>query len=199
MKKLVFTALLSLLFALVSNAQKAELQDWHNMMKTYSEKIDLVLKEECPKDVDFKKFKEGVRTGAYELSKDAVSKVSALTTPIKEYAIQLAEVQKIDISDLSQDELLVMGASIPPLEISGDIMVANGTPAQLTGPEVWDCLTEAVGLGAAGALGTFALDAAGIKILTKAITKFLVKNLGWVGVAITVADFSFCIYEQSQD
>ena len=78
-------------------------------------------------------------------------------------------------------------------------MVNTDTQAKLTGNEIWDCLVDAVGLGGAGALGTYALNQAGIKIITKALTKFLIKNLGWVGVAITVADFSFCVYGASQN
>jgi len=69
--------------------------------------------------------------------------------------------------------------------------------------EVWDCLKGAVGLGGGSMLGIAGLHAlAQKKGIQKAVVSFaaiMAKNLGYIGLAITVFDFSSCMYKESMD
>lgn len=69
--------------------------------------------------------------------------------------------------------------------------------------EVWDCLKESVGLGAASMLGIAGLHAlAQKKGIQQVVVKFaaiMARNLGYIGLAITVFDFSSCMYKESMD
>ncbi len=69
--------------------------------------------------------------------------------------------------------------------------------------EVWDCLKDAVGLGAGSMLGIAGLHAlAQKKGIQKAVVSFasiMARNMGYIGLAITVFDFSSCMYKESMD
>jgi hypothetical protein len=72
----------------------------------------------------------------------------------------------------------------------------------IDGKEVWDCLKDAVGLGAASVLGIGALKklaSQGVHSIVVSLTKFLAKNAGWIGLGIMVIDFSTCLYHENQD
>jgi hypothetical protein len=85
------------------------------------------------------------------------------------------------------------------------VMQSGGTgnvPMVLDGFEVWDCLKEAVGLGAASVLGIGMLKklaGQGVQAIIVSLSKFLAKYAGWIGLGIMVADFSFCLYHEYQD
>jgi hypothetical protein len=75
-------------------------------------------------------------------------------------------------------------------------------PMVIDGKEVWDCLKDAVGLGAASVLGIGALKklaSQGVHSIVVSLTKFLAKNAGWIGLGIMVIDFSTCLYHENQD
>ena len=68
--------------------------------------------------------------------------------------------------------------------------------------EIWDCLKDAVGVGSASILGIAGLKklaGQGIQAIVLAGSKFLAKYAGWIGLAITVLDFSSCIYGEMAD
>ena len=68
--------------------------------------------------------------------------------------------------------------------------------------EIWDCLKDAVGVGSAsivGIAGLKKLAGQGIQAIVLAGSKFLAKYAGWIGLAITVLDFSSCIYGEMAD
>lgn len=76
---------------------------------------------------------------------------------------------------------------------------AQSTKIKLTADEVWDCAKDAVGIGFVSAVAMHGAKKLGIKILTKAFTKFVSKFAGPVGAAIMVADFGFCLYGAAND
>lgn len=80
-------------------------------------------------------------------------------------------------------------------DVAGE-MTARG---RLEPWEVWNCVTEAVLIGGGSWVGLQGLKAAGLKVITKVLTKVLTKFAGPIGVAITIADFGFCIWEHSND
>lgn len=65
--------------------------------------------------------------------------------------------------------------------------------------EVWDCAVDAVGLGFVSYIGLKTLKKVGATIITKAITKALIKFAGPIGSAIMIAEFAACIYDASQN
>jgi hypothetical protein len=68
--------------------------------------------------------------------------------------------------------------------------------------EIWDCLKDAVGVGSASILGIAGLKklaGQGIQAIVLAGSKFLAKYAGWIGLAVTVLDFSSCIYGEMAD
>lgn len=81
---------------------------------------------------------------------------------------------------------------------------SNDLTAKAIAPdEIWDCLVRAVGLGAGGMLGIAGLHAlAQKKGIQQVVVKFaavMARNLGYIGLAITVFDFSSCMYRESMD
>lgn len=72
----------------------------------------------------------------------------------------------------------------------------------LTVDEVWECLQGALGLGSASILsvaGLQKLAKQGIQEIVLTASKFLAKNIGWIGAAITLLDFGSCIYSETID
>ena len=98
----------------------------------------------------------------------------------------------------SEDELLFYATFYPNFPMNDDLNQTFGGPG-LTADEIWDCAVDAVGLGFVTAIGAAGIKAAGIKVFTKALTKFITKFAGPIGAAITAADFGFCLYGQSLD
>lgn len=89
---------------------------------------------------------------------------------------------------------------------SSDLIRSNDTGIRnlaISPDEVWDCFKGAVGLGAGGMLGIAGLHAlASKKGIQQAVVKFaalMAKNLAYIGLAITVLDFSSCMYKESMD
>ncbi len=75
-------------------------------------------------------------------------------------------------------------------------------PEVLDSYEVWDCLKDAVGLGAASILGIAGLKklaGQGVQSIVISMSKFLAKYAGWIGLGIMVIDFSACLYHEYQD
>jgi len=85
------------------------------------------------------------------------------------------------------------------------VMQSGGTttvPMVIDGIEIWDCLKDAVGLGAASIVGIGALKklaSEGIHKIVVSLSKFLAKHAGWFGLGIMLIDFSMCLYHEYQD
>jgi hypothetical protein len=85
------------------------------------------------------------------------------------------------------------------------VMQSGGTttvPMVMDGIEVWDCLRDAVGLGAASLIGIGALRklaGQGVQKIVVSMSKFLAKHAGWIGLGIMLIDFSTCLYHEYQD
>jgi hypothetical protein len=78
----------------------------------------------------------------------------------------------------------------------------TNAPMVLDGYEVWDCLKDAVGLGAASVLGIAGLKklaGQGVQTIVISLSRFLAKYAGWIGLGIMVLDFSACLYHEYQD
>ena len=190
MKKLFLSLIAIVLLSNISSGQ-TKVADWKKMMDNYSNSVNALLIKESG-GVELSQFKQNLLDGKTKLSEVTTQKIHILTEPLINYANEFVQTTGMTADDELQ---LLFFSSFGPFVIfppSGSLET-NGTPGW-TADEVWNCAKQAVGIGAAGSLGTFALTKAGIKILTETITKIVVKNLGWVGVAITVADFSFCMY-----
>ncbi|MEN9685114.1 MAG: hypothetical protein RLZZ28_900 [Bacteroidota bacterium] len=74
--------------------------------------------------------------------------------------------------------------------------------ADLTIDEVWDCLTDAVGVSAAGLLsiaGIQKLASQGIQAIVVSTSKWLLKRAGWFGAVVMLLDFGNCIYAETRD
>lgn len=115
------------------------------------------------------------------------------------YRFALANPQILDVQsqeEFQNDLILGIGSVIGEVTPQTPIYSTNGN---LTWPEIWGCAVEAVGLGFVSYIGLKNLTKVGATIITKAITKALVKFAGPIGTAIMMADFGFCIYEASQD
>lgn len=73
----------------------------------------------------------------------------------------------------------------------------------ISADEIWDCIKEAVGLGAGSMLGIAGLHALaqkkGIQKVVTTFAAFMARNMGYIGLAITVIDFSSCMYKESMD
>ncbi|MBY8963838.1 hypothetical protein KJK34_13840 [Flavobacterium sp. D11R37] len=85
---------------------------------------------------------------------------------------------------------------------SGQVTITNPIPdstLEITPDEIWYCIVEAVGIGIGSTIGMKQLKKNGVKVITKALTKTLAKFAGPIGVAITIADFGFCIYRADRD
>ncbi|MFM9021833.1 MAG: hypothetical protein ACKOOA_10955 [Sediminibacterium sp.] len=87
---------------------------------------------------------------------------------------------------------------IASMSVGGDTNV----PMVLDGYEVWDCLKDAVGLGAATVLGIAGLKklaGQGVQSIVISLSRFLAKYAGWIGLGVMVLDFSACLYHEYQD
>ncbi|HVZ26220.1 MAG TPA: hypothetical protein VG842_09210 [Sediminibacterium sp.] len=72
----------------------------------------------------------------------------------------------------------------------------------LTLSEVWNCLVDAAGFGTAGIIGIGGLQKLakeGIQQIVITLSKFLAKNAGWFGLAITVIELADCVYARAND
>jgi hypothetical protein len=80
---------------------------------------------------------------------------------------------------------------------------SNDFAAKAIAPdEIWDCIVRAAGIGTAGILtiaGIKALAKKGFQEIVIHTAAFLARNAGYVFVAITVLDFTSCMYRASQD
>lgn len=69
----------------------------------------------------------------------------------------------------------------------------------ITGAEVWKCFKEAIGFGIGSAFSIvgWSEKTAGLIVadVIKVATKWAVRNLGWVGAAITIISFGDCLLE----
>ena len=69
--------------------------------------------------------------------------------------------------------------------------------------EVWDCMLQAVGFGAAATYGVGQLiklaKEEGVQAVVVNVSKWLAKKAGWVGAIVMLVDFSICIYDQAMD
>jgi hypothetical protein len=68
--------------------------------------------------------------------------------------------------------------------------------------ELWGCLKESVGFGAASVLGIGGLQklaAEGIQTAVINVSKWLAKRAGWIGAAVMALDFANCVYTEAQD
>lgn len=68
--------------------------------------------------------------------------------------------------------------------------------------EIWNCLKDAVGIGAASIIGIGALKklaSEGMQAIVTAGTRILAKYAGWIGLSIMAIDFSVCIYQEMAD
>ena len=68
--------------------------------------------------------------------------------------------------------------------------------------ELWSCLKEAVGFGAASVLGIGGLQklaSEGIQAAVINVSKWLAKRAGWIGAAVMALDFANCVYTEAQD
>lgn len=83
--------------------------------------------------------------------------------------------------------------------VSKIAFVSHISEANITANEVWYCIVESITIGAGAALGIKALHKAGIKIITKTITKIASKFAGPIGVAIMLIDFGFCLDRAAED
>jgi hypothetical protein len=103
-------------------------------------------------------------------------------------------------SIIKQSITLLKQSSVSNLVHSNSSGIAS---AAISLDEVWDCLKGAVGLGGGSMLGIAGLHAlAQKKGIQKAVVSFaaiMAKNLGYIGLAITVFDFSSCMYKESMD
>ena len=197
MKNLLFGLIATVLFSLNGNAQeKSSFDNWKKMMDTYNESINSILKEECPKEIELKEFKKNIVEGKSKLSNESIDKIDNLTKPLIDYAVSYATENNLDVSGFSNEEYLVL-AGIPPVDGINPQETATG----LTANEVWDCVKEACGVGVGGILSVSGLNAIGVNIICKEVSKFLITKLGlgWVGVAIMVAEVSFCLYKEAND
>jgi hypothetical protein len=89
-------------------------------------------------------------------------------------------------------------ARIASMRVGGD----TNTPMVLDGIEVWDCLKDAVGLGAASVLGIAGLKklaGQGVQSIVISLSRFLARYAGWIGLGIMVIDFSACLYHEYLD
>jgi len=87
---------------------------------------------------------------------------------------------------------------IASMRIGGDTNI----PMVLDGYEVWDCLKDAVGLGAASVLGIAGLKKLaghGVQTIVISLSRFLARYAGWIGLGVMVLDFSACLYHEYQD
>jgi hypothetical protein len=84
------------------------------------------------------------------------------------------------------------------MRVGGDTNI----PMVLDGIEVWDCLKDAVGLGAASVLGIAGLKklaGQGVQSIVISLSRFLARYAGWIGLGIMVIDFSACLYHEYLD
>ncbi len=195
MKKVIFGLIATVLFSINSTGQTTK-ESWLKMIENHKENVDRILNSEKPKDIDLKKFKEQIVLGERKLSEKSNNEIIKSSIPLKTYASEFTRKNNILVE--SDDELIFYAGFYPDFPINDDLNEALGGPG-LTADEVWDCAVEAVGLGFVTAIGAAGIKATGIKVFTKAITKFITKFAGPIGAAITVADFGFCLYGQSLD
>jgi hypothetical protein len=195
MKNLIFGLIATVLFSINSTGQTTK-ESWLKMIENHKENVDRILSSEKPKDVDLKKIKEQIVLGERKLSERSSNELIKSSIPLKAYASEFTQKNKILVEN--DDELIFYAGFYPEFPITDDLIEALGGPG-LTADEVWDCAVEAVGLGFVTAIGAAGIKATGIKVFTKAITKFITKFAGPLGAAITVADFGFCLYGQSLD
>lgn len=102
--------------------------------------------------------------------------------------------------------IVLQSVSFLKVSANGNAIRSNSVDFRSTaisGDEVWDCIKEAVGLGAASMLGIAGLHALaqkkGIQQAVKTFAAFMARNMGYIGLAITVIDFSSCMYKESMD
>ncbi len=79
---------------------------------------------------------------------------------------------------------------------------SSTVPMILDSYEVWDCLKDAVGLGAATVLGIGGLKklaGQGVQSIVISLSRFLARYAGWIGLGVMVLDFSNCLYHEYQD
>jgi hypothetical protein len=200
MKKIVL--LFVFFIAIVGNSQTTN-KEWLSMVQNFQKSVDEVLISECPKGIELKEFRRLLLNGEIKLSTNSQEQMKEFSIPIRNYAKAFAKVNNIDTSDFSDAEFIFMGSFFyPEIKLDSNVILidtTNTAQGKISASEVWNCLVDAVGIGGAGAIGIHALDAAGIRFLTKAVTKYLVRHAGWFGVGFTVADFGFCLYDASQN
>lgn len=76
-----------------------------------------------------------------------------------------------------------------------------GNPG-LTIDEVWDCFKRSLGIGSGSILtiaGLQKLATEGVQQVVISLSKWLAKRAGWIGVIVTLIDFSSCLYAELND
>lgn len=106
---------------------------------------------------------------------------------------------KVKLMDAVRSRLSVSGNGLQP---ATNALVINYMAPKLTLSEVWNCLVEAAGFGTAGVLGIGGLQKLakeGIQEIIVSLSKFLAKNAGWFGLALTIFQLADCIYSHITD
>lgn len=192
MKKLLFGLLATVMLSVAGNAQISK-ESWRKMIENHKVNVDRVLNTEKPKDVELNKFKEQIILGERKLSEKSNLEIAKSSESLKKYAMDF--IKKNDILVENEDEILFYSGFYPDFPINDD----NFETLSITPDELWYCAIEAAGVGFGASFGIHTLKEKGIKFITKAITKALVKFAGPIGTAITIADFGFCLYRADQD
>lgn len=192
----LFSVATLLISTLAVHAQKVTLNEWQQTMGSFRSQVTAVLTRECPKGSNLAEFTMQVSTGRRKLSVSGEAQIKAATEPVLQIANRMAAQNGIAADN--NDELLFTTSFSPEWPVDTDLSTV--TAVGLTGQEIFGC--------ALGALGVDFLYAAGweahgtkwaIKSISKAFGRIASRFLGPVGVAIAVATFSYCLYQEAND
>lgn len=204
-RKPIFAIILSSFYLLAScdNGQLFESNEFESMDKSQYDymllniktKIDLVLNETKPKNINLQEYKIKVLKGEMALTSEQKELINNYSKKLSDYGKFLANKNNIDINLDDKSETIALGGLFSP---SDDLNTKyegffNNSQKSISGPSVWDCALVAVGADALWALGGSSASSWTAAAMTRAFSAVLKRFLGPIGVAIAVVTFGVCM------
>lgn len=192
MKNILFGLIATVLLSNFSFGQTSN-ESWKRMMQIYETSINNIILKECPKDVDLNKFKISLINGEKSLSESGKNEIINASKPLKEYGLEFAKKNKLDVSD--ESNILFYSSFSPDMPVEdGQIIVAK-LGGGLTWADVGNCALAALGADALYSLAFSGASSWSIAALTTTFTGVAKRFLGPIGVGIAVVSFGLCLAE----
>lgn len=195
MKKVIYSLFALLFCSTFAMAQTTLMSDdeYRIMMNDYAVNLNTVLTAECPQGITIDQFKKEIVNGEITLSSTAQASILNYAEPLKTYGTQFATAKNLTATTDAEKIFLSSFAPSTVIDSNGNL-VESATVIGLTAFDMWDCVMSTFNIEGCSPSTIVGGNKGSINHLSKTVTTALTNISGVMGVAVTVADYEYCLF-----